>query len=191
MVSDSDFKALQTQVAQLTNLLRQKVLGNDPSTNLGLSSQAVNFGGPPQAGSLTLQLNGVETSINNSTDPDLGQTVSMESLDLTIANGDKLAIAPNALFIMVWDVTIPGYKVIGFLADDGVGSGNLTLSMIGNNRQIMLNNAGSDISVSDGVDTSFIASGGITIKNLAGVSGAVTAGGHTLTFTNGILTAFV
>lgn len=184
---DNELQELKRRVDSLEKLLKMKILGNDTSTNYGLPAQTVLYG-LQQAGQLSLSKNGVTTSINNDTDPDLGETVSLESVDNTVPHGDKLAIAPNALFILAWDGAT--YQVIAFITDGGSGAGNLTLSDVASSNQILADATIPQLQVTDGVSTSAITPSGIIVNNGIGIDAVVPAVFTSLTFTKGILTGF-
>lgn len=188
MASDEQYTALSRRVDELEKLLKMKVLGNDTSTNYGLPAQTILYG-LQQAGTLALTRNGVKTIINNADDPDLGQTVSMESEDVSTPNGDKLAIAPNALFILAWDGA--AYQVIGFIADGGAGWGTLQLANVANNNRVTLEASTPQVQVTNGVATSVLLPNGIIVNNGVGIDAVVPAVFTSLTFTKGVLTGFV
>lgn len=203
---DNELQELKRRVDSLEKLLKMKILGNDTSTNYGLPAQTVLYG-LQQAGQLSLSKNGVTTSINNDTDPDLGETVSLESVDNTIPHGDKLAIAPNALFILAWNGT--AYQVIAFAADDGAGNGNITVTNNSATKNVLFDSSTPQLAISDSGtgDNSSLGAALLLVKNailsgdcnaktfsvnsVPGVDATVVAGAVTLTFDKGILVSVV
>lgn len=189
MVSDAQFAALQAKVDALSKQLQMKVLGNDTSTNYGLPAQLILYG-LANAANVSLTANGIRTTLNNNTDPDLNEPVSLESEDVSVVNGNKSAIAPSGYFVMAFDATIPGYKVIAFMSDNGAGAGNFTISQVASNNNIIADASTPQFQITNGVSTSSILPNGIIVDNGIGIDASVPASFTHLTFTKGILTGF-
>lgn len=187
MVSDSQFQALQQKVDTLEKLLRMKILGNDTSTNYGLPAQLILYG-LANAANVSLTANGVRTTLNNDNDPDLGQTVSLESEDISVSNGDKSALAPNGYFVMAWDGA--AYQVIAFITDGGSGYGAIGLANVSSSNAVTMEASTPQVQVTNGVSTSALLPSGIIVDNGIGIDAVVPAAFTQLTFTKGILTGF-
>lgn len=92
---------LQSQLNAVQNLLRQKLIGNDPSTNFVQYLQL----GQTQIGWFGMFNNGVVTLLNSQPSEALGngQVQSVRSQDQSVAKGDYSYMSPTIFALAKWN----------------------------------------------------------------------------------------